>query len=144
VGTFWARPEVKEVLMLSVHEKATVEEASADLLAFILEPGNWVPLDEVEGEEDATLRPVDDAAYQRRVGPLRICASVDVSPGTLEVLLRVAFRAPGLTPVAAADHLETFLKERLPLIPNSEWQVEVDSRKWIHFMRRYVGGALQA
>ena len=57
--------------MLSIHENATVEEASADLLAFILEPGNWVPLDEVEGEEDAALRPVDDAAYQRRVGPLR-------------------------------------------------------------------------
>ena len=130
--------------MLSIHEKATVEEASADLLSFILEPGNWVPLDEPEGEEDSTLRPVDDVAYQRRVGPLRICASVDVSPESLEVLLRVAFRAPGLTPVTAADHLEAFLKGRLPLVPNSEWQVEVDSRKWIHFMRRYVGGALQA
>jgi hypothetical protein len=135
---------VKEVQMLSIHEKATVEEASADLLSFILEPGNWVPLDEPEGEEDSTLRPVDDVAYQRRVGPLRICASVDVSPESLEVLLRVAFRAPGLTPVTAADHLEAFLKDRLPLVPNSEWQVEVDSRKWIHFMRRYVGGALQA
>ena len=130
--------------MLSIHESATVEEASADLLGFILEPGNWVPLDELEDEEDAALRPVDDVAYQRRVGTLRICASVDVSPATLEVLLRVGFRAPGLTPASAAEHLESFLKGRLPLVPNSEWQVEVDARKWIHFMRRYVGGALQA
>lgn len=130
--------------MLSIHESATVEEASADLLSFILEPSNWVPLDELEGEEEATLRPVDDVTHQRRVGALRICASVDVSPATLEVLLRVAFRAPGLTPASAADHLESFLRDRLPLVPNSEWQVEVDSRKWIHFMRRYVGGALQA
>ena len=130
--------------MLSIHESATVEEASADLLGFILEPGNWVPLDELEDEEDAALRPVDDVAYQRRVGTLRICASVDVSPATLEVLLRVGFRAPGLTPASAASHLESFLKGRLPLVPNSEWQVEVDARKWIHFMRRYVGGALQA
>ena len=130
--------------MLSIHESATVEEASADLLGFILEPGNWVPLDELEDEEDAALRPVDDVAYQRRVGTLRICASVDVSPATLEVLLRVGFRAPGLTPASAAEHLESFLRGRLPLVPNSEWQVEVDARKWIHFMRRYVGGALQA
>lgn len=130
--------------MLSIHENATVEEASADLLGFILEPGNWIQLDAPEGEEEAVLRPVDDVTYQRRVGTLRICASVDVAPESLEVLLRVAFRSPGLTPVAAADHLETFLRDRLPLIPNSEWQVEVDSRKWIHFMRRYVGSPLQA
>jgi hypothetical protein len=142
VGTFWTRPEVKEVQMLSIHESATVEEASADLLAFVLEPGNWVPLDELEGEEEATLRPVDDVTHQRRVGTLRICASVDVSPATLEVMLRVAFRAPGLTPASAADHLESFLRHHMPLVPNSEWQVEVDARKWIHFMRRYVGSAL--
>ena len=50
-----------------------------------------------------------NAVYQRRVGTLRICASVDVS-ATLDVYLRIAFRAPGLTPVKAADHLEAFLK----------------------------------
>ena len=66
--------------MLSIHENATVEEASADLLGFILEPSNWIQLDAPEGEEDAVLRPVDDVTYQRRVGPLRICASVDVAP----------------------------------------------------------------
>jgi len=58
--------------------------------------------------------------------------------------LRVAFRAPGLTPVKAADHLEAFLRKRLPLTPNSEWQVEVDERRWIHFVRRFAGTRLQA
>ena len=44
----------------------------------------------------------------------------------------------------AADHLESFLKQRLPLTPNSEWQVEVDERRWIHFSRRYAGTHLLA
>ena len=48
------------------------------------------------------------------------------------------------TPVKAADHLEAFLKQRLPLTPNSEWQVEVDERRWIHFVRRYAAPRLQA
>jgi hypothetical protein len=86
---------------------------------------------------------VQNADYQRRVGPLRICASVDVTSG-LEVHLRVAFRAPGLTPIKAADHLEAFLKQRLPLTPNTEWQVEVDERRWIHFVRRYAAAHLLA
>jgi hypothetical protein len=56
----------------------------------------------------------------------------------------VAFRGPGLTPVKAADQLEAFLKTRLPLTPNTEWQVEVDERRWIHFVRRYASPRLNA
>jgi len=127
--------------MLSIHEHATVEEASSDLLGFVLAPDNWVSL--AQASEDPSARPGQNALYQRRVGPLRICGSVEVTP-ELGVFLRVSFRGPGLTPVKAADHLEAFLKTRLPLTPNSEWQVEVDERRWIHFVRRYSGAHLVA
>jgi hypothetical protein len=127
--------------MLAIHENATVEEASSDLLDFILKPANWLSVE--QQAEDPSLRPAQNVPYQRRVGPLRICACVEVS-SSLEVSLRIAFRAPGLTPVKAADHLEAFLRTRLPLTPNSEWQVEVDERRWIHFVRRYAGARLQA
>ena len=127
--------------MLAIHENNTLEEASTELLHYILAPHNWVPLDTLE--VDPTSKPGQNPAYQRRVGALRICASVDITP-RLDVYLRVAFRAPGLTPAKAADHLESFLKPRLPLTPNSEWQVEIDSRQWIHFIRKYAGDTLTA
>ena len=116
-----------------------MDEASSDLLDFILEPFNWLAL----AQTDPATWPGQNTVYQRRVGTLRICASVDVG-ATLDVYLHIAFRAPGLTPVKAADHLESFLKQRLPLTPNSEWQVEVDERRWIHFSRRYAAPHLQA
>ncbi len=127
--------------MLAIHENETLEEASTELLHHILEPRNWVPLEALE--EDPSARPGQNPAYQRRVGNLRICASVDIT-SKLDVYLRVAFRAPGLTPAKAADHLELFLKPRLPLVPNTEWQVEVDARQWIHFIRKYAGDTLKA
>jgi hypothetical protein len=125
--------------MLSIHEHASLEEASVELLEFALDPSNWT----VALENGATVVPAQDVQNQRRVGPLRIYAVVEVTPA-LDVFLRVAFRAPGLTPVKAADHLESFLKQRLPLTPNTEWQVEVDERRWIHFVRRYASPRLQA
>ncbi|MET0401335.1 MAG: hypothetical protein ABW123_02985 [Cystobacter sp.] len=125
--------------MLSIHEHANLEEASVELLEFALDPSNWT---QAPGAGQ-TVVPAQDVQNQRRVGPLRIYAVVEVAP-SLEVFLRVAFRAPGLTPVKAADHLELFLKQRLPLTPNSEWQVEVDERRWIHFVRRYASARLQA
>jgi hypothetical protein len=128
-------------MQLAIHEHATLEEASKDLLDFILEPTNWLSLEEQSA--DASLRPAQNALYQRRVGPLRICACLEVS-SSLEVFLRIAFRAPGLSHTKAADHLEAFLRSRLPLTPNSEWQVEVDERRWVHFVRRYAGARLQA
>ena len=127
--------------MLSIHEHATLEEASAELLEFALEPSNWMTA--LPANQAPSSVPGEDVRYQRRVGPLRIYTVVEVA-GSLDVFLRVAFRAPGLTPVKAADHLETFLKQRLPLTPNTEWQVEVDERRWIHFVRRYSAPRLQA
>jgi hypothetical protein len=125
--------------MLSIQEHATLDEASNDLLDFVLEPFNWLSV----AQSDPAAWPGQNTVYQRRVGTLRICASVDVG-ATLDVFLHIAFRAPGLTPVKAADHLEGFLKARMPLTPNSEWQVEVDERRWIHFSRRYAAPHLKA
>lgn len=128
-------------MMLQVAQHESVAEASSELLDFILLPQNWVSLPELP--EHPERRPGQNAKYQRKVGSLRICASVDVSD-ELQVFLRIGFRSPGLTPVKAADHLEQFLQKRLPLVPNTEWQVEVDPRGWIHFMRPYQGSALKA
>src|SRR5919106_2415850 len=118
IGKFWRR-SAEGRTMLSIHENRTLEEASSDLLAFILDPSNWVMLEELR--QHPNQRPGENADYQRRVGALRICASVDVTP-RLDAFLRIAFRGPGLTPTRAADHLAAFLGERIPLTPNSEWQ----------------------
>lgn len=126
--------------MLSIHENQTLAQAGEELLAFILQPRNWVALERLRVEPE--LRPGQNADYQRQVGNLRICASVDVT-ADLGVFLRVGFRAPGLTPVRASDLLEEFLKETMPLRPNTEWQVEIDPRRWVHFIRRLVAPPLQ-
>ena len=126
----------------SIHEHETVEEASSALLSYILVPMNWVSMEQLR--EQPGERPGQNAAYQRRVGKLRICASVDITGG-LDVFLRVSFNAAGLTPMKAADHLEAFLKGRVPFMPNAEWAVEVDERsRWIHFTRKYAGPPLKA
>lgn len=128
-------------MMLSIHENQSLAEAGSELLEFILRPHNWISLDRLSVTPQP--RPGQNAEYQRAVGSLRICASVDVTP-QLGVFLRVAFKAPGLSPLRASDHLEAFLKDTLPLRPNSEWQVEIDGKKWVHFIRRLVGSALEA
>lgn len=127
--------------MLSINASATIEDAGRELLPFILEPRHWVQLDRLSHEPQ--LRPGTNPAYQRQVGALRICASVDVTQD-LGVFLRIAFRAPSLSPTKAADHLEQFLGKKLPLTPNSEWQVQIDERRWIHFIRRYAAPMLSA
>lgn len=118
--------------MLSSREHVTVEEAGGDLLEFALAPENW-----------ATRDVRTNAEYQRRVGPLRMYAQVEVNE-KLEAILRIGFSAPNLSPTRAADHLEEFVKKKLPFTPNSEWQVEIDERKWIHFTRRYTAPNLEA
>jgi hypothetical protein len=127
--------------MLQVTQSATVEEAGKDLLGFILDPVHWVVLDRLATQPQE--RPGSNPNYQRRVGPISICASVDVT-ADLGVFLRIAFRASKLTPVKAAELLEQFLRPRLPLLPNTEWQVQIDERKWIHFIRRWVSDSLTA
>jgi hypothetical protein len=127
--------------MLQVSQNATLEEAGRDLLGFILDPGHWVVLDRLAAQPHE--RPGANPNYQRRVGSISICASVDVT-ADLGVFLRIAFRASKLTPVKAAEYLEQFLRTRLPLLPNTEWQVQIDERKWIHFIRRWVKDSLTA
>jgi hypothetical protein len=126
--------------MLSIHQHATVQDASSELFDFILDPMNWVALEAVRQEPSSG--PGHNAAYQRQVDKLRICAAVEVTP-SLDVFLRIGFSAPGLTPMTAADHLEAFLADRMPLVPNSEWQVAVDGRRWVHFIRRYTCAPLK-
>lgn len=127
--------------MLQIHEHKSLEDASSELLDFILSPAHWVTLSELKDRPEQ--RPGQNPDYQRQVGNLRICASVDVTQNT-EVYLRIAFKAPGLTPTRAADHLADFLGERMPLTPNTEWQVHVDSKNWVHFIRRYAAPTLNA
>lgn len=127
--------------MLQIPEHSTLQEASRNLLDFILSPQNWVLLSELDQKPAA--RPGQNPDYQCLVGNLRICASVDVTP-SLETFVRVAFRGPGLTPKKAADHLVSFMGPRIPLWPNSEWQVQVDARNWIHFIHCYTRAALEA
>jgi hypothetical protein len=125
--------------MLQVSRSTTTEEAGRDLLGFILDPMHWVVLDRLA--QEPTERPGANANYQRQVGTLSICASVDVT-SQLGVFLRIAFRAHKLTPTKAAEHLEAFLRARMPLLPNTEWQVQVDGRRWIHFIRKWTADGL--
>ena len=114
-------------------EAASLEEASGPLLDFALDPVNWLPI----GRQRA------NAGYFRRVEGVQVCVSVDVTP-TLETYLRVSFRGAELSPMKAADLLETFVRGRFTFTPNIEWEVEIDGRGWIHFTRRYTGRMLEA
>jgi hypothetical protein len=116
-----------------VHSSATLQEASGTLLEFALDPRNWL------ASGHRRISP----AYLRVVGRLEICASVDVTQ-ELRTYFRVSFRAPGLSPMKAADLLEEFVKGRFTFAPNTEWEVEIDARRWIHFARRYTGNTLTA
>jgi hypothetical protein len=126
--------------MLQVNQSPSLEQAGRDLLDFILPPPNWVVLERLSSAPQE--RPGVNPNYQRQVDGVRICASVDVTP-ELGVFLRIAFRGPKLTPMKAVECLEAFLRERLPLLPNTEWQVQVDERRWFHFIRRWVADALR-
>jgi hypothetical protein len=112
---------------------ATLQEASGTLLEYALDPRNWLP------SGHRRISP----AYHRVVGPLEICASVDVAPNLL-TYLRVSFRAPDLSPMKAADLLEEFVKGHFTFAPNTEWEVEIDARRWVHFTRRYTARTLTA
>lgn len=110
----------------------SMREAGAALLARALDPSSW------------TLAARALSRTNRcRVGPIEVCAAVDVTP-VLETLLRVSFRGQELSPLEAAEHLESFVSSRFPFVPNAEWLVEIDARAWIHFSRRYTQAALKA
>jgi hypothetical protein len=105
--------------------------AGRELVAEALDPTNWVG---VSPGEALSARPVN---LCRRVGHTRVVASVDVSE-RLGLLLHVAFRGPSLDPMGAAALLAAFLDGSRPLLLSSRWQVEVDARGWVHFVRPYL------
>jgi hypothetical protein len=117
----------------TISESTSMEEASGALLEFALKPQNWLTL----GKQRMT------PAYFRKVERVQVCVSVDVMP-TLDTYLRVSFRGPDLSPMQAADLLESFVRGRFTFTPNIEWVVEIDGRGWIHFTRRYTGNTLRA
>jgi hypothetical protein len=104
----------------------TMQEAGDALLVRALDPRRW----RMPGR-----RVTKDNLCE--VGAVQVCATVDITP-TLETFLRVSFRGPELAPMQAADLLEQFTQARFPFVPDTEWFVEVDARKWIHFSRRYT------
>jgi hypothetical protein len=117
----------------TVAKADSLEETGGALLTFALDPRNWVS----RGGHRAL------PAHLRVVQGVQICAAVDVAEG-LDTWVRVSFRGNELSPMKAADLLETFVKDRFPFAPNTEWQVEIDGRRWIHFSRRYTSRALHA
>ena len=110
----------------------TMAEASVNLLGKALNPQSWGP-------------PLKRVTINNtcQVGSVQVCATIDVMP-TLETNLRISFRGPSLSPMEAAELLEQFTASRFTFVPNAEWFVEIDARRWIHFSRPYTGNTLQA
>jgi hypothetical protein len=108
------------------------EEAGHVLLGFALDPRNW------RSNGDHRVH----SQHLKVVNGVQICVAVDVVNG-LDTWLRVSFRGTDLSPMRAADLLEALVSSRLPFTPNTEWEVEIDRRRWIHFSRRYTPAALQ-
>ncbi len=118
--------------MLRATKADSMKEAGDALLEKAIHPSRWM----LPGKR-VTL---DNRC---RVGKVEVCASIDVTP-TLETYIRVSFKGPELSPLEAAEFLEQFTSVRYTFIPNLEWLVEIDSREWIHFSRRYTHTRLQA
>ena len=117
----------------TTQQQLSLEEAGGTLLSFALDPRNWVS----RGGHRAL------PAYLRVVNGVQICAAVDVN-ASLESFVRVSFRGSDLSPMRAADLLELFVKDHFPFSPNTQWEVEIDGRRWIHFSRRYTSRGLRA
>lgn len=111
---------------------ATMDEAGGPLLDRALDPSRWaLPTRRVNKENLC------------QVGTIQVCASLDITP-TLDTFIRVSFRGPGLSPMQAAELLEQVVSRRFTYVPNAEWFVEIDARKWIHFSRKYTEHRLEA
>src|SRR4029077_14461834 len=105
----------------ATQQQGSLEEAGGTLLTFALDSHNWVS----RGGHRAL------PAYLRVVNGVQICAAVDIS-AALETFVRVSFRGSDLSPMKAADLLEELVKGHFPFTANSEWEVEIDGRRWIH------------
>jgi hypothetical protein len=110
----------------------TMQEAGDALLSRAVDPRRWM----LPGR-----RVTRDNICE--VDQVQVCATVDVTP-SLDTFLRVSFRGPELSPMQAAELLEQFTGDRFLFVPNVEWFVEIDARKWIHFSRRYTQPRLLA
>jgi len=111
----------------------SMEEAGGALLTHALDPTQWSP-------PGRTRVNIENLC---QVGAVQVYATVDITP-TLDTFIRISFRGPDLSPMQAAEYLEQFISCRFPFVPNSEWLVEIDSRRWIHFSRRYTQATLEA
>ena len=110
----------------------TMHEAGGSLLERALDPERWaLPTRRVNKENLC------------QVGTVQVCASLDITP-TLDTFIRISFRGPSLSPMQAAELLEQFVSKRFTYVPNAEWFVEIDARKWIHFSRKYTEQRLEA
>lgn len=109
------------------------EEAGDLLLQFAVQPENWV----TPGGARAS------ASHLKVVDGVQVSAAVELTQ-ELEVYLRVSFRGADLSPMKASELLESVVGRRMPFKPNTEWQVQIDGRRWIHFSRRYAANALFA
>lgn len=114
-------------------DTSKLEAAGRPLLDFALDPRNWLPMGRVR----------TSAGNLCRLGTLQVCAAVAVT-ATLDTYLRVSFRGPELSPMQAVDHLEALCRGHFRLSPNTEWEVEIDAQRWIHFSRRYTDTTLRA
>lgn len=108
------------------------EEAGARILARACDPTHW----------GLMVRRVS-ADNRARVGHVQVCATIDITP-TLDTYLRVSFKGPRLSPMDAAGFLEEVLSVRFLFMPNAEWFVEIDARRWIHFSHRYTQPRMEA
>lgn len=111
----------------------TLLRSATSLLEYALDPVHWLPA----GTRRAS------SAHLRVIGSMQVCATVDVTP-TLETMLRISFRGPDVSPLTAIDLLEELVKGKFTFAPNTEWEVMIDARKWIHFSRRYTRLVLRA
>lgn len=111
----------------------SMSEAGVSLLSRALSPESW------RSQWHGAL-PKENTFT---VGRIEVCARVDVLP-TLDTVLRISFRGPRLSPMGASDLLDQFIGTRFLFVPNAEWFVEIDARRWIHFSRRYTQTILQA
>jgi hypothetical protein len=114
-------------------DSSKLEAAGGPLFDFALDPRNWLPVG----------RARTSAGNLYRLGTLQVCAAVAVTP-TLDTYVRVSFRGPELSPMQAVEHLEALCRGRFPMTPNTEWEVEIDTQRWIHFTRRYTDSTLRA
>ncbi len=119
--------------MRTTQTAVSMTEAGVTLLHRTLQPEMW------RSQWHGAL-PLENTVL---VGRVEVCARLEVLPG-LETVLRVSFRGPRLSLMQASALLEEFTASRFLFVPEAQWFVELDARRWVHFSRRYTQTILQA